>query len=231
MSKEGRRQKTEKNMISLKDFRVHECENAVVVIHALYTRSVALALLKQLQRPDSLVVCSQSPGMFNGFCSSSTLEAKSKPEEVLEEVIRLQRKNGMESKQQDHVVVVFHECVFDTDKDAAFTFRYHLRIAKTFNITILMCVTAFGGIPDFPKTFATHVLIDPQCYVSMDDIRFLQRNLFSFAAPWQCDMLREILESVPFGDYVVGSVPQQSSIPAATILSQVHSSFFFKGDQ
>jgi hypothetical protein len=198
----------------------------VILIHALYTPTVALAVLKQLRAADVLVVCSRHPEMFTKSataCAAQVAEADKKPEAVLEELIRRQRK-GKEA--QDHVVIVFHECVFSTEKDTAFTFRYHLRAAKACNITVLMCVTAFGGIPDFPKTFATHVLVDPQCYKSADDIRFLQRNLFTFASPSQCGALRAILDSTAFGEYLVGTVPQQTTTTTpATILSQVYSSF------
>lgn len=206
------------------EFRGKDLTTPVMLIHALYTPTVALAVLKQLRKPDLLVVCSRHPDMFNtNVCEVQFANGDKTPETVLEDVIRQQRKG---KDLQEHVVLIFHECVFSTDKDVAFTFRYHLRTAQASNVTILMCVTAFGGIPEFLKTFATHVLVDPQCYTSADDIRFLQRNLFTFATPAQCGALRTIMDSIAFGEYLVGTVPPHTSATTpATILSQVYSSF------
>lgn len=202
-------------MLELRDFDVAACVNPVILIHALYTCSVATAVLKRLPSPDRVVLCSRTDAQsIRDFCADEDIPLQVADETVSEEVlamlIRDQRK--AEGKQPlEHVVMIFNECVFDGSCVAGINFRHYLWTARKYNVTILLGVTGFGGIPGCPKTFITHALIDPGCYTSADDIRYLQRNIFTFATAGQLDVLRDILDSIAFGEYLVGMLPENAS--------------------
>jgi hypothetical protein len=203
-------------MLELRDFDVTACVNPVILIHALHACSAATAVLKRLPSPDRVVLCSRTTAQsVRDWCADEDIPLQAADEMVSEEVlamlIRDQRKAEGKQQSLEHVVMIFNECVFDGSCVAGINFRHYLWTARKYNVTILLCVTAFGGIPGCPKTFITHALIDPECYTSADDIRYLQRNIFTFATAGQLGVLRDILDSIACGEYLVGTLLENAA--------------------
>ena len=168
--------------LNIKELDVGATKNPVVLIHAPResggTRLIA-SLLSSLPDLDAAVVLTDRavPGYMDGAVSSALVLNKP-PAHVLKQLIRVQqhRLKNFPDEAMEHLALALDDVMYTPKLLTSADFQSDIKLAKHYNITILMATANMNLIPNNVHTFATHVLAT-KCLAS-DEPKLLQKRMF-----------------------------------------------------
>ena len=168
--------------LNIKPLDVEASKNPVMLIHAPResggTRLLA-SLLKCLPDLDAVVALTDRavPEYMDGSLPAALLLNKP-PADVLKELIRVQqhRLKNFPEEPMEHLALALDDVMYTPKVLRSADFQSDIKLAKHYNITIIMSTSDVNLVPNNVHTFATHVFAT-RC-LSSDEPKLLQKRMF-----------------------------------------------------
>ena len=168
--------------LNIKSLRVDAIGNPVILIHAPResggTRLIA-SLLSSLPDLDAAVVLTDRAGpRYMEGALPEALVLNKPPASVLKQLIRVQqhRLKNFPDEPMEHLALALDDIMYTPKLLRSADFQSDIKLAKHYNVTIIMVTADMNLVPNNVHTFATHVLAT-KC-LSSDEPKLLQRRMF-----------------------------------------------------
>ena len=168
--------------LNIKPLHVETIKNPVIVVHAPRetggTRLIA-SLLSCLPELDAAVALTDRAGpLYMDGALPDALVLNKSPASVLKQLIRVQqhRLKNFPEEPIEHLALALDDIMYTPKLLRSADFQSDIKLAKHYNITIIMVTADMNLVPNNVHTFATHVLAT-KC-LSSDEPKLLQKRMF-----------------------------------------------------
>lgn len=168
--------------LNIKPLDVSVLGNPVIVIHApRETGATALigSILNHLPMLDGAVVLTDRAGpAYMDDAVPAPLVLNKPPEKVLKQLLRVQQHHlkNFPGEPIEHLALAFDDVMYTPKLLKSADFQRDLKLAKDYNITVIMATADVNLLPNNVHTFGTHVFAT-KCLAS-DEPKVLQRRMF-----------------------------------------------------
>ena len=168
--------------LNIRPLDVGALANPVIVIHApRETGATALisSILASLPMLDAAVILTDRAGpIYMDNTVPEPLILNKAPEKVLKQLLRVQQHHlkNFPGEPIEHLALALDDVMYTLKLLKSADFQRDLKLAKDYNITVIMTTADVNLLPNNVHTFATHVFAT-KCLAS-DEPKALQRRMF-----------------------------------------------------